>query len=124
MHPLIDQYSEYFSEGSLQARIYEIDGYPGAIESENPQDKVVGEIYKIQNSDALLAQLDEYEGCSDDYPHPTAYIRKLLPVSVNFTDLATPSFEHEVVHAWVYIYNHPVSESRHITSGDYFNPCS
>lgn len=120
MHQLIAENSEYIGEGHIHARIYEIDGYPGAIESDKPDEKVVGELYSISNREILLAELDYYEGCSEDYPHPQAYVRKQLSVLV---DQSLPEGDESnitSVSAWVYIYNHPVSEDRLIPSGDYF----
>lgn len=108
-HELLTRYCNYFSNGYLQGILYEISGYPGAIESGNPADKVVGEIYTVNNK-SVLSLLDEYEQCSSQFPAPHEYVRKKLPIF-----LATGNF----ISAWVYVYNHGTSHLTRITSGDY-----
>jgi len=45
-----ERHCEYFSDGCTQGKLYEVNGYPGAIESDNPRDKVCGELYRIISS--------------------------------------------------------------------------
>ena len=79
--------------------------YPCVIESTNPNDKVAGELYKILDSETLLPLLDEYEECTEHFPDPHEYIRKSLLITL--TDL-------NQVTAWVYVYNHDVSQLQRI----------
>lgn len=110
MYYVLARHCEYFSDGYMQGKLYEVDGYPGAIESDDIKDKVYGELYKIVSSGEVLPQLDEYEECTDKFPEPHEYIRKKLPIRLAGGDEVT---------AWVYVFNHDVSNLIHIETGDY-----
>ena len=109
-HHLLANHCEYFSEGVMPGKLYEVCGYPGAIESSDANDKVFGELYKILDQQPLLERLDEYEECSCRFPMPHEYSRKLLCVELTGGGSVV---------AWVYLYNHDVSNLRQIISGDY-----
>jgi gamma-glutamylcyclotransferase (GGCT)/AIG2-like uncharacterized protein YtfP len=94
------RYSEFISEATMQGLLYEIDGYPGAIESTDPSDKVSGELYKILDIGKLLPFLDEYEECSAQFPLPHEYLRKAINISQQ---------DGSQLIAWVYIYNRDVT---------------
>ena len=111
IHQVLIRYGEYFSSGFLQGKLYEIDGYPGAVESTSPGDKVIGELYKIASAQ-VLPLLDEYEECSDRFPKPHEYIRK--KVSIVLPDGAN-------IRAWAYVYNRDVTNLIIINSGDYLS---
>ena len=104
------QQGGYFCDGSIQARLYEIGGYPGAAESQDPEDKVHGEIYQMGNAQAILTALDNYEECSPYYPEPQEYIRVQFPVLLA---------NGKQLMAWVYLYNWDTSKLEAIASGDY-----
>lgn len=112
MYHMIARNCEYFSDGYMQGKLYEVNGYPGSIESDNPNDKVYGELYRIANSGLVLSELDEYEECTAQYPEPHEYIRKKLPIIL---------FDEGSVTAWSYVFNHDVSNLMQIESGDYLN---
>jgi gamma-glutamylcyclotransferase (GGCT)/AIG2-like uncharacterized protein YtfP len=111
MHHVLTSSCEYISDGYMQGKLYEVNGYPGAIESDQPDDKVHGELYKIVNS-LVLHQLDDYEECTDQHPTPHEYIRKKLSISVT---------SNGDISAWVYVFNHDVSNLLRIESGDYLS---
>lgn len=112
MHGVLAQSCVYFSDAYMQGKLYEVKGYPGVIESANENDKVIGEVYKVNNKDSerVLSVLDTYEGCTAAFPEPHEYIRQKLPVS-----LATGG----TVSAWVYLFNQDVTNLQQIESGDY-----
>jgi gamma-glutamylcyclotransferase (GGCT)/AIG2-like uncharacterized protein YtfP len=110
MYHQLAQHCEYVTDATLQAKLFEVAGYPGAVESGNSDDRVHGELYRIVDKDLLLAQLDEYEACSDRFPQPHEYVRKKLPVTVA---------ANEKIEAWVYVFNHAVTGLRQIMSGNY-----
>ena len=83
MYHVLAYHCEYFFNGHMQGKLYEVNGYPGVIESDNPSDKVYGELYRIVDSELVLTQLDEYEECTDKYPEPHEYIRKKLLISLS-----------------------------------------
>ncbi len=101
---------EYVSDGIMQGTLYEVCGYPGAIESSDAKDMVSGELYKMLDRKLVLALLDDYEECSDRFPIPHEYRRKQLSITL---------IGGGSVVAWVYLYNHDVSGLRQIISGDY-----
>ena len=109
---LITRDCKFVSNGTIQGRLYEVDGYPGAVESTKPGEHVIGELYRILAPQALFPQLDEYEECSEHYPQPHEYVRKKIRVS---TEGGQP------IKAWVYLYNLDVSALSQIDSGDYLN---
>ncbi len=94
----------------MSGKLYEVCGYPGAIESSDASHKVFGELYKILDQQPLLERLDEYEGCSDRFPLPHEYSRKRCSIKL---------VSGVSVVAWVYLYSHDVSTLQQIISGDY-----
>jgi len=112
MYNVLTRYCEYAADGYMQGKLYEVSGYPGAIESGSSEDRVHGEVYRILDKELLFAQLDEYEACSAQFPQPHEYVRKILPVSVS---------GKEDMLAWVYVFNHDVAHLQQIRSGDYLS---
>lgn len=101
MAQVLSYHSEYVGEAFMQGCLYEVQGYPGVVESSDVADKVYGELHKITNNNTLLTLLDIYEECTDDFPEPHEYVRKVLPVTLISTG--------ETVMAWVYVYNWDIS---------------
>jgi len=110
MYDVLANHCEYFSDGVMQGTLYEVCGYPGAIESSDASDKVYGELYKMLDGKLVIARLDEYEECSDRFPMPHEYSRKRLSIEL---------IGGGSVLAWVYLYSHDVSKLRQILTGDY-----
>jgi gamma-glutamylcyclotransferase (GGCT)/AIG2-like uncharacterized protein YtfP len=73
---------------------------------------VFGELYRMLDRKRVLALLDDYEECSNKFPLPHEYIRKLLAIALAGGDS---------IAAWVYLYNHDVSKLQQILSGDYLD---
>lgn len=94
----------------MQGCLFEVAGYPGAIESINPDHRVKGELYRILDRKRLFAILDEYEECSNRHPRPHEYRRKIVTIQ---------SIRDDTVSAWAYIYNRSTTRLRKIASGDY-----
>lgn len=92
-------HSLYLGEASIHAKLYEIAGYPGIIESNQITDYVYGEVYQLRDT-RLLSVLDDYEECSSRFPLPHEYIRKAMTVYLSNKQPLT---------AWVYVYNRDVS---------------
>ncbi len=115
-HPmarLLAEQAERVGEGSCCGRLYQIKHYPGLIESSDLTDRVFGELFRLRETKALLAQLDEYEGCGPSAPQPTLYIRAMRPIA----RAGQPD-----VDAWVYLYNRPVAGLKRIVSGRFLAP--
>jgi len=112
MSAILACYCEYAGKAQLQGKLYDVLGYPGAVESNAESDKVFGELYKILNQKVLFQHLDHYEECTDAFPTPQEYIRKQLPVN----RYACPP-----ILAWCYVYNREVSGLTRIISGNYLD---
>jgi gamma-glutamylcyclotransferase (GGCT)/AIG2-like uncharacterized protein YtfP len=107
---ILARHCEFVSDGYMQGKLYEVNGYPGAIESTKPEDTVKGELHKIVDREHVLPKLDEYEECTEIFLQPHEYIRKKLLVSL---------MGGGTVSAWVYVFNHDISPLKLIRSGDY-----
>ncbi|WP_300496725.1 gamma-glutamylcyclotransferase family protein [uncultured Methylophaga sp.] len=112
-HDLLQRFCDYIDTGMLQAVMYQISYYPGVILTDDPQQQVVGEVYRIHQPQLLLAELDDYEECSSSFVEPHEYVRQLQMICLS---------NGNKLPAWVYLYNHPISGKKLITSGDFLNP--
>lgn len=112
-HDLLQRFCEYIDNGTLSGYLYQIGHYPGVILSDDPCQRVIGEVYRIKNQQSLFAELDDYEECSSSFPEPHEYIRQLQTITLD-------SGYH--VKAWVYLYNQSITGLKLIPSGDFLNP--
>lgn len=110
MHGMLAEYGEYVGAAKLPGRLYRIAGYPGAVASGDPQDRVLGEVYLLREPQIILPLLDEYEGFGADCPQPNEFVRIAAEV-----ELAGA----EMLRAWVYMYNRPIERLALIASGDF-----
>lgn len=106
--------SEFLGDGWIQARLFSLGHYPGAVLSNNPSERVLGELHRLLDPEPTLARMDEYEGCEDRRPESSEYRRVRLSVTLL-------SKEGQVHEAWVYIYNHDTQGLRPIPNGDYLS---
>ncbi|MCX4188799.1 gamma-glutamylcyclotransferase family protein [Methylophaga sp. OBS3] len=106
----LHQDTEFIGEASMRGRLYLLDGYPGAVDSVDFADNVVGELYRIRRQQALFSTLDDYEECSEKFPQPHEYRRELRPVSLA---------DGRQIVAWVYLYNWDIRGLPQIVSGDF-----
>ncbi|MEQ8936498.1 MAG: gamma-glutamylcyclotransferase family protein [Amphiplicatus sp.] len=95
--------------GAMQGRLYRIDWYPGAVDSLTETDFVYGDLYRLSEAAQLLKELDAYEGCGEDDPHPHEYRRERRAVR-----LGAEHFD-----AWVYLYNWSLEGKALIPGGDF-----
>jgi gamma-glutamylcyclotransferase (GGCT)/AIG2-like uncharacterized protein YtfP len=109
-HRLLDEGAERIGRGWLQGRLYEISGYPGAVLSADPTDRIVGEFYRLSDPAAVLARLDDYEEAAGHFPPPREYRRCRAEVRLE---------DGRSVTAWVYLYNRSTEHLRPIPGGDY-----
>ena len=110
MHHYLAQRSDFIDYATYQGKLYQIDHYPGVIASNNPNDSVQGEVYRLNDPLSTLDYLDKYEECGIGFPQPTEYIRKLKAIR-----LACGQY----IQAWVYLYNRPTDGLVFIESGDF-----
>jgi len=111
----LSERADAVGEGSIRGRLYQIKHYPGLVESDHLSDRVFGELFRLRDADTstVLAKLDDYEGCGPTAPRPTLYVRVVRDIV---------RADQSNVAAWVYLYNHPVTELRRIVSGRFLQP--
>lgn len=94
-----------------KARLYRIDWYPALIETQDEQEEVIGDVFRLDDPDAFV-KIDEYEGIGVGEP-PYEYRRAKVKIRT----------EKEELECWVYFYNVPLPETAElIASGDFLNP--
>ena len=108
MAKLLSRGADFLGEATCCGRLHLIKHYPGLVRSHDPTDIVYGELYRLRERDALLAEFDMYEACGEGFPEPTEYLRCMLSV----THAAGAAGE-----AWTYVYNWPVAGLPQIASG-------
>ena len=108
MAKLLSRSSDFLGEAQCRGRLYLIKHYPGLVLSEEPDDVVFGELYRLRARDELLGEFDMYEACGEGIAEPTEYVRRMLPLTLA---------DEAVSEAWTYIYNWPVAGLPRIASG-------
>jgi gamma-glutamylcyclotransferase (GGCT)/AIG2-like uncharacterized protein YtfP len=105
-HPFLSE-CEYVGEAYFNGKIYDLGAFPGAMLSDNPNDLVKGEVYRLHQPEPLLAALDLYEGAVG---LDRLYRRELAEVVLE---------DGCRIGAYIYIFNHSVNGYTRIESGDY-----
>lgn len=115
-HPmarLLAANADFMGEARCRGRLYLIKHYPGLVLSDDPADTVHGELFGLHDRDAMLHEFDMYEACGDNFPQPTEYLRRMLPLTLA---------DGSATEAWTYIYNWPVTKLPRIESGKFLAP--
>ena len=110
MAKLLSRSADFIGEARCRGRLYLVKHYPGLVLSDDPEDSVFGEVYRLRARDELLREFDMYEACGDGFPPPTEYIRQMLSVTLQ---------DGSASEAWSYIYNWPVTRLPRIASGKF-----
>jgi gamma-glutamylcyclotransferase (GGCT)/AIG2-like uncharacterized protein YtfP len=108
MATLLRQAADFIGEARCRGRLYRVKHYPGLVLSDDAEDVVFGEVYRLRQRAELLREFDMYEACGEGFAEPTEYIRQMLPVT---------SDDGAVSEAWTYVYNWPVAHLPRIASG-------
>jgi gamma-glutamylcyclotransferase (GGCT)/AIG2-like uncharacterized protein YtfP len=109
MAQLLSRSADFIGAARCQGRLYLIKHYPGLVKSDDPDDVVFGELFRLRQQPAeLLREFDMYEACGEGFAAPTEYVRQMLAV--------TPDGQ-TAGEAWTYIYNWPVTHLPRIASG-------
>ncbi len=111
MAKLLSRSADFIGEARCRGRLYLVKHYPGLVLSDDPEDSVFGEVYRLRARDELLREFDMYEACGDGFPPPTEYIRQMLSVTL---------LDGSASEAWSYIYNWPVTRLPRIASGRFW----
>ena len=112
MYHLLAKNARFIDDAVWNGKLYQVEDYPGAVPSNNPIDKVYGELYTLNNPERILPALDKYEECSDKFPEPTLFKRIR-------GDVKTLSDKGKIVKTWIYIYNLPIDNLEQIKSGNF-----
>src|SRR5260370_1911402 len=108
MAELLSRRAEFIGEARCQGRLYLVKHYPGLVLSDDPDEVVFGELYRLRVPHELLRELDMYEACGEGFAEPTEYVRQTLSVT---------SDGRTAEEAWTYVYNWPVTRLPRIASG-------
>jgi gamma-glutamylcyclotransferase (GGCT)/AIG2-like uncharacterized protein YtfP len=108
MAQLLWRSAEFLGEARCRGRLYLVKHYPGLVLSEDPDEVVFGELFRLRAPAELLREFDMYEACGEGFAQPTEYVRQMLPVTCD---------DHAADQAWTYIYNWPVTRLPRIESG-------
>jgi gamma-glutamylcyclotransferase (GGCT)/AIG2-like uncharacterized protein YtfP len=111
MFQLLAKHARFVSIATVPGRLFDLGDYPGMVSSDERR-VVFGELYEFDPSqwDAVIARLDEYEGCSSRDPEPHEYRREIVNARVG---------SGEILPAWAYVLNHRPARFQEIESGDY-----
>jgi gamma-glutamylcyclotransferase (GGCT)/AIG2-like uncharacterized protein YtfP len=110
-HPmarLLEQNADFLGEAHCAGRLYLVRHYPGLVDSDDPADRVFGQLFRLRQPREVLAQLDDYEGCGEGAAPPHEFIRATRPV------IANDGTAHQ---AFVYLYNWPLDGLPRIADG-------
>ncbi len=120
MHRLLAQHARYVGRASFAGRLYDLNGYPGAVPDPAGRGRVWGEVYRFSAPGPLLALLDRYEGCNNNANAGSSGGKRGGPQDEYRRELRTVYGENgERLRAWIYLYNRPVGGRREIPGGDY-----
>jgi gamma-glutamylcyclotransferase (GGCT)/AIG2-like uncharacterized protein YtfP len=108
MAALLSRSADFIGEASCRGRLYRVKHYPGLVLSEDANEMVFGELYRLRQPVELLREFDMYEACGEGFAEPTEYLRQMLSVTLD---------DGAVSEAWTYIYNWPVAHLPRIASG-------
>ena len=104
----IDSKLQPEGRGWIAAALFDLGIYPAAIPASDA--RVLGEVHRMSDVDAVLAALDEIEGYRPSEPDASLYTRVETPVTLE---------DGRVEDAWAYFYNAPLGRAQRIESGDY-----
>lgn len=104
------RYAANRGPASIRGRLYRIDGYPGAVLTGRPDDRVTGNLYRLARPAETLELLDDYEGCGKRAARPHEFRRVAVDVMRD---------KGGNIRAWTYLYNLPVRGLEVICSGDF-----
>jgi gamma-glutamylcyclotransferase (GGCT)/AIG2-like uncharacterized protein YtfP len=108
MAQLLSRSADFIGDARCRGRLYLVKHYPGLIKSDDANDVVFGELFRLRRPEELLREFDMYEACGEGFAEPTEYVRQVLSVTRH---------DGAVSEAWTYFYNWPVAHLPRIASG-------
>lgn len=73
---LLRAHARFVSEAWVQGELVNLGPYPGLVPAPNGRARVFGELFRLDDANALLRQIDRYEGCDPDEPGPRPFVRR------------------------------------------------
>jgi len=117
MAQLLSRSADFIGEAHCRGRLYLIKHYPGLVLSDDADDVVHGQLFRLRQAAELLREFDMYEACGEGFAEPTEYIRQMLAVTRE-GEIAVPGASTGAsIQAWTYVYNWPVTGLPRIASG-------
>jgi len=110
-HKVLDRYAELLGNARFRGKLYMVKNYPGAVKTDNPEARVVGELYRLHHPEKVFSELDPYEGYEPERRNNSLFIRS--------REVVTLDRNGEKVKAWIYLYNRPAGHLTSIRSGNY-----
>lgn len=110
MSKVLEQYADLVGRGRLPGILYDVGHYPGAVRKSGTRAFILGDVYRLRDSDRALKILDRYEGWNEKKPESSEFRRSRVAVDMG---------AGKRIHAWIYLYNRPTTGLPRITSGDY-----
>jgi gamma-glutamylcyclotransferase (GGCT)/AIG2-like uncharacterized protein YtfP len=107
MAQLLSRSADFIGEARCRGRLYLVKHYPGLVLSDDPDDIVFGELFRLRRPAECLREFDMYEACGEGFKPPSEYIRQMLTVTS----------DDGAAEAWTYVYNWPVTKLPRIASG-------
>ena len=108
VRPFGQFHADFLGEAQCAGRLYLVRHYPGLVDSDDPTERVHGQLYRLHHPRTLLAKLDDYEGCGPEDPPPPEFMRATRPVT---------AADGTVREALVYLYNWPHTGLPRIADG-------
>jgi gamma-glutamylcyclotransferase (GGCT)/AIG2-like uncharacterized protein YtfP len=110
-HPMakfLAERARFVGEGTVPGQLFNLGRYPGLVESWAASDRVVGDVYELDDGSETLRDLDSYEQA--EAPLPSFFERGLAEVTLA---------DGRHLRAMVYWFRGPVTEAQRLWSGDY-----
>lgn len=108
-HQLL-QPAQLIGSGSVVGRLFNLDGYPGAVPTEDATSRVRGEVYRLSDPTGALRRMDRYEGFVPETPLDCEFRRERVRVTFD---------SGESRETWIYFYNLSTDALTLIPGGDY-----
>ena len=108
MAQLLSRSADFVGEARCRGRLYRVTHYPGLVLSDDADDVVFGELFRLRQPAELLREFDMYEACGEGFAEPTEYLRQMLAVTAD---------DGAVSEAWTYVYNWTVDGLPRIAAG-------
>ena len=75
MAQLLSRAADFIGEARCGGRLYLVKHYPGLVPSDDADDIVFGELFRLREAAACLREFDMYEACGEGFKEPTEYVR-------------------------------------------------